>query len=54
MVETWKLVPDFWRSAMTEIRITRPGSRVHTMVVPKARVGQIIEECRLLGWEVSW
>lgn len=38
---------------MTSLRITRKGSPVHTMVVPKARLAEIVEEYKLLGWEVS-
>jgi hypothetical protein len=34
------------------IYITRPGSRVHTVLVPMARYSEIVEEYRILGWEV--
>lgn len=36
------------------LTIARPGSRAHTVLAPKARVAEIIDEYRLLGWDVSW
>lgn len=37
-----------------ELKIWRPGSRQHTVIAPKVRVAEIIDEYRLLGWDVSW
>ncbi len=38
---------------ITFVRVTRLPSRVYTVAVPKARITQILEEYRLLGWDVS-
>jgi hypothetical protein len=35
------------------IVLTRPGSPAHTMSVPWSRLTEIMEEYRLLGWEVQ-
>lgn len=34
--------------------VSRPGSRAYTVLAPRARVNEIIEEYRLLDWQVSW
>jgi hypothetical protein len=38
---------------ITFVRVTRPGSRVYTVAVPKVRLPAIVEEYRLLGWDVD-
>jgi hypothetical protein len=36
------------------IRLTKQGSKVHEVAAPVHRLAEIVEEYRLLGWDVSW